>query len=132
MSTKKKLVELVGKIAGIEKEEKKAFSQINAYEIAQDKPKLLKELSKLYEELERKKKTPITEELLEKNGSKYVRVENDDDCYPYHFYDFQLSPLLLERIGEDFFIEGTNIELKTVADLEDAFDLCDIDKEIKI
>ena len=45
MSTKKKLVELVGKIAGIEKEEKMAFNQINAYEIAQNKPKLLKELS---------------------------------------------------------------------------------------
>lgn len=132
MSTKKKLVELVGKIAGIEKEEKMAFNQINAYEIAQDKPKLLKELSKLYEELERKKKTPITAELLEKNGAKYERVENDDDCSPYHFYDFQLSPLLLERIGEDFFIEGTDIELKSVADLEDALDLCGIDKDIEL
>lgn len=131
MSTKKKLIELVGKIAGIEKEERSAFSQINAYEIAQDKPKLLKELSKLYEELQRKKNTPITKELLEKNGAKYERVENDDDCSPYHFYRFQF-PLLLERVGEDFFIDGTDIELKTVADLEDAMDLCGIDKDIEL
>ena len=131
MSIKKRLVELVEKIASIEKEERSAFNQINAYEIAQDKPKLLKELSKLYEELERKKKTPITAELLEKNGSKYERVENDDDGSPYHFYRFQF-PLLLERLGEDFFIDGTDIELKTVADLEDALDLCGIDKDIEI
>ena len=125
MSTKKKLIELVGKIAAIEKEERSAFSQINAYEIAQDKLKLLNELSKLYEELERKKKTPITKEMLEKNGY---------ECHPSLYLDeYVLATrhvLFHDRNCDRWQIH--NLQLITIADLEAAFDLCSIDKDIEL
>lgn len=125
MSTKKKLIELVGKIAAIEKEERSAFSQINAYEIAQDKPKLLKELSKLYEELERKKKTPITAELLEKNGYEcHLSLYLDE-------YVLATRHVLFHGRNCDRW-QIHNLQLITIADLEDALDLCSIDKEIEL
>lgn len=147
MSTKKKLIELVGKIASIEKEEKSAFSQINAYEIAQDKPKLLKELSKLYEELERKKNTPITKGLLAKNG---FEVLTPRVALPFQTWrlkenlNFWFDEYVEDRIYLDdgnfgkvdkgaFLIHLTSVrtDLKTVADLEDALDLCGI-KDIEL
>lgn len=123
MSTKKKLIELVGKIAAIEKEEKKAFSQINAYEIAQDKPKLLKELSKLYAELERKKNTPITKELLLRNGFKE---------YPYGQFEYKEGYVEFDIEWDRGGCYWCDTVLRNVADLEDALALCGIDKDIEI
>lgn len=148
MNTKKKLIEVVKKIADIEKEEKMAFNQINAYEIAQDKPKLTKELAKLYEELERKKNTPIIKELLEKNG---FEVLTPRVVLPFQTWRLKENPnFWFDEYEEDrnylddgnfgkvdkgtFLIHLTSVrtDLKTVADLEDALDLCGIDKEIEI
>lgn len=123
MSTKKKLVELVGKIAAIEKEEKKAFSQINAYEIAQDKPKLLKELSKLYGKLERKQNTPITKELLFRNGFKE---------YPYGLFEYKEDSVEFDIEWDRGGCYWYDTVLRNVADLEDALDLYSIDKEIEL
>ena len=123
MSTKKKLIELVGKIAAIEKEERSAFSQINAYEIAQDKPKLLKELPKLYEDFERKRKTPISKDILLKNMFEIYQIG-------IYEYDNGTDGFTLEydRCG----CYWCDTALHNVADLEDAMDLCGIDKDIEL
>lgn len=124
MSTKKKLIELVEKIVSIEKEEKMAFNQINAYEIAQDKPKLTKELAKLYEELERKQNTKI---------SKIILYKNDFEK------NFRFGTFECKGRRDNFILEWDyggcywcDTVLRNVADLEDALDLCGIDKEIEI
>ena len=130
MSTKKRLLEVVNQIADINKAERTAFSQINAYEIAQDIPKLTRELSMIYEELERKKKTSITDALFLRNGFEHEEVSSSHFGLTIHFYNF--GAFEVYRHGNAIFLADTNIELRTVAELENALDLCGIDKDIEI
>lgn len=150
MSTKKQILDVVKQIADIKTRQIKTFSQLNAKvnEIVQDLPKLTKELAKLYEELERKKNTPITKELLEKNG---FEVLTPRVVLPFQTWRLKENPnFWFDEYEEDrnylddgnfgkvdkgtFLIHLTSVrtDLKTVADLEDALDLCGIDKEIEI
>lgn len=130
MSTKKRLLEVVKKISDIDKAERTAFSQINAYEIAQNLPKLTNELSKIYEELTRKQHTSITKHLLLKNGFKYEKMKLHDGCSPFHFYSFR--SFTLEYLKGRFLIEDPEIEMKTVAELEDVLEWTGNDKDIEL
>lgn len=111
MSTKKRLLEVVKKISDIDKAERTAFSQINAYEITQDLPKLEKELVSVYEELVRKQNTPITNDLLLSNGICDLKDFEIECGYGYYWHD---------------------TSLRTILDFEDALALCGIDKDIAL
>lgn len=128
MSTKRKILEVVNKIA-LEKTAK-AINQIDAYGKESVILKMTDELVGLYNELARKQNTPITRELLEKNG--FIRYEEYDreSCYPFEKYRFGLLEVI--AIDDEFMIEGTFIKVKTVANLDDALELCGIDKEIEV
>ena len=131
MSTKNRLLSVVKQIAEIKQQEKIAFNQINAYEIAQDIPKLKKELAQIYEELERKQNTSLSHELLVKNGFRCEKSRVYDGRSHYEFYHLG-SQVMIARKSECFYIASPDLELRTVADLEDAIALCGIDKDIEI
>lgn len=146
MGTKRKILEVVNKIV-LEKTSK-AINQIDAYENESVIRKMTDELVGLYAELARKQNTPITRELLEKNGFEvavprfmfplktwrlkanrafwFDEYEEDRNCLDDGEFGFVKKGSFLFRFANKM------VEVKTVADLEDTLELCGIDKKIEV
>lgn len=146
MSTKRKILEVVNKIAMAKSV--KAINQIDAYDKDNVIRKMTDELVGLYAELARKQNTPITRELLEKNGFEVAvprvtlpfktwRLEANR---AFWFDEYEEDRNYLDD-GEFGFVKkgsfllrfaNNRVDLKTAADIEDALELCGIDKAIEV
>ncbi len=146
MSTKRKILEVVNKIAMAKSV--KAINQIDAYDNENVIHKMTDELVELHAEYRRKQNTPITRELLEKNGFevdvsrvmlpfKTWRLKaNRAFCFDEYEEDrryLYYGELVLVKKGI-FMLRFANkrVDMKTVADIEDALELCGIDNILKL
>lgn len=142
MSTKKKLIEATKRISlSVPYTTKSRQVVKNVMEVVDD-------IAKLQAELYLKENIPITKELLEKNGFEVLapRVALPFNTWSiidnknFWFDEYKEDRNYLDDGTFGLVKKGTYLirfsstltELKTVADLEDALDLCGIDKEIEI
>lgn len=146
MSTKRKILEVVNKIALAKSV--KAINQIDAYDNENVIHKMTDELVELHAEYRRKQNTPITRELLEKNG---FEVAVPRVSLPFRSWRLKAN----RAFWFDEYVEDRNylddgefglvkkgsfllrfaskrVEMKTVADIEDAIELCGIDNILKL
>ena len=110
MSTKKKLIEATNN-----------FLVAENYEESDSSLFMMRDYSEL---LKRKQSTPISVELLLKSGFKHF----DYEIWTYN------NDVFIQRIYGKWRVhrEPSYIYVSSVADLEDALDLCGIDKEIEL
>lgn len=112
MSTKKKLIEATYFTRG------GIYSNVNYTNSLVN----LRHVLDLYE---RKKNTPISKEILLKNGFK------EHPAF-YGYYILRTPEDIFELEWDKDGCYWSDAILRNVADLEDALDLCDIDKEIEL
>lgn len=142
------MLEVIKKISLANKESKKAFNQMAAYETDQQIKKLIDELVVLHEELERKQNTPITHELLEKNG---FEVAISRAILPFKTWRLKANPAFwFDEYEEDrnylddgefglvkkgaflLWFANKRVDINTAADIEDVLTLCGIHKALSI
>ncbi len=152
MSTKKKLIETVKKLPLFIPYTIKSGNAIkNVIDYTEYYRTTVDNIAKLQTELFLKQNTQVTKKLLIKNGFQWGLTSDEQDQEAlmnmsfekgYVYDDAEIMVKFQELDGElcgimyainkDGYCSSIMANLNTVADLEDALDLCGIDKEIEL